>query len=608
MKKLFLFLFLLLPISVFAWDSCNSDNVIIENISMVDSDGYVVENNSASTNGKMVSTDVKLYDVGDSITYNIKLKNNSGEDYSLDKIFTNSDNVKYEIISDNNKLLSKEEKDVKLKITYTKKVDDSMYKSGKYIENRELDMVITNSIKNPITSSINKIIVILLLIVFLLISSLLIKRDIKNSSLLLLLLLFIPVFVKAECRYVLRINSNIVLKKVIPNHCYESSSGENPFKRMIDGYGKKYNNINEESEVYGYNSVENGYSVYLKNINSTEPITERICTSINGLPIVSMKDLFSGSKAISIDLSSFDTSNVTDMSGMFYNSQATSLDLSSFDTSNVTDMSGMFYNSQATSIDLSSFDTNNVTNMRTMFYNSQVRNLDLSSFDTSNVTNMMYMFSGSQATSLNLSSFNTSNVSNMTSMFENSVVKELDLSSFNTSNVINMSSMFSGCQSLSIDLSSFDTSKVTNMSSMFNGCLATTLDLSSFDTGNVTNMNSMFDESKATSINVSSFDTSKVTSMNSMFKSCKVTTPFDLSNFTSESLTDINWMFGYTSMPTLDISGFSLTNDIRKSFTFQGSTINTVYVKSQETLDILRRYDSSNNPMIPSTMNLVIKE
>ena len=36
------------------------------------------------------------------------------------------------------------------------------------------------------------------------------------------------------------------------------------------------------------------------------------------------------------------------MSWMFYQSVATSLDLSSFDTTNVTDMSKMFYNSKAT--------------------------------------------------------------------------------------------------------------------------------------------------------------------------------------------------------------------------------------------------------------------
>ena len=56
------------------------------------------------------------------------------------------------------------------------------------------------------------------------------------------------------------------------------------------------------------------------------------------------------------------------MNSMFYNSTATTLDLSSFDTSNVIDMTNMFYNSTATTLDLSSFDTSNVTNMSNMFY------------------------------------------------------------------------------------------------------------------------------------------------------------------------------------------------------------------------------------------------
>ena len=58
--------------------------------------------------------------------------------------------------------------------------------------------------------------------------------------------------------------------------------------------------------------------------------------------------MFGSSKATTLNLSSFNTSRVTNMANMFQNTQVTELDLSSFDTSNVTDMSGMFYRSQAT--------------------------------------------------------------------------------------------------------------------------------------------------------------------------------------------------------------------------------------------------------------------
>jgi surface protein len=57
------------------------------------------------------------------------------------------------------------------------------------------------------------------------------------------------------------------------------------------------------------------------------------------------------------------------MASMFRDcNNLTTLDLSNFDTSNVTDMSEMFANGTSlTTLDLSSFATSNVTNTRSMF-------------------------------------------------------------------------------------------------------------------------------------------------------------------------------------------------------------------------------------------------
>ena len=137
--------------------------------------------------------------------------------------------------------------------------------------------------------------------------------------------------------------------------------------------------------------------------------------------------------------------------------------------------SDMFYNcGELTSIDLSGWNTSNVTDMNYMFYAcSSLTSLDLSGWNTSNVTIMDNMFGGcSSLTTLDLSGWNTSLVTNMESMFSGcSSLTTLNLSHFNTSNVTTMQHMFSGCSSLTtLDLSGWDTSNVTDMGVMFYGC------------------------------------------------------------------------------------------------------------------------------------------
>ena len=150
-----------------------------------------------------------------------------------------------------------------------------------------------------------------------------------------------------------------------------------------------------------------------------------------------------------------------------------------------------------TSIDLSSLDTSKVTNMNGMFIGCRgLTNLDVSNFDTSQLTDMNHMFdSCTSLTSLDLSSFDTSNVTNMQGMFRCCwSLTSLDVSNFNTSNVTNMEEMFNRCEQLtSLDVSNFDTSKVTNMSGMFESCrILTNLDLTSFNISKVIDMNCMF--------------------------------------------------------------------------------------------------------------------
>ena len=136
----------------------------------------------------------------------------------------------------------------------------------------------------------------------------------------------------------------------------------------------------------------------------------------------------------------------------------------------------MFRNCSAlTSLDVSKFNTVNVTNMGRMFSNcSALTSLDVTNFNTEKVTYMVYMFSGcSKLTSLDASKFNTVNVTNMGRMFSNcSALTSLDVTNFNTKKVTNMGRMFFECQALTTIYASskFVTTQVSQSSDMFYNC------------------------------------------------------------------------------------------------------------------------------------------
>ena len=245
----------------------------------------------------------------------------------------------------------------------------------------------------------------------------------------------------------------------------------------------------------------------------------------------------SGDGFTELDTHNLNTSRCKNMSHMFDGmKRVTHLDLSGFDTSNVTDMSGMFYwCTGLTSIKFGGeFDTSNVKNMSSMFSSvKSMKIIDLSEFDTQNVTDMSNMFTGNWDCLNSIifgEKFTTAKVTNMSSMFEGCYyIQKLDLSGFDTSNVTDMSNMFhyTGYKlyNPSVDLSSFNTSNVTTMNNMFSYAGFKTLDLSSFNTQNVTDMAGMFTgpfQHPLKTITVSdAFVTTKVPDGTSMFGSCR---------------------------------------------------------------------------------------
>ena len=157
-----------------------------------------------------------------------------------------------------------------------------------------------------------------------------------------------------------------------------------------------------------------------------------------------------------------------------------SIDLSNFDSSQITDASSMFYGCKnLKSINFHNFNTSSVRSMEYMFSGCKALNsLDLSSFDTSLVTSMRSMLNDcSSLVSLNLSNFNTNSLEYMDEMFQNAEsLLSLDLSNFNTSSLKSLQFTFYGCKSLIfINFISFEENNYIGLNGIFSNNLINNL-------------------------------------------------------------------------------------------------------------------------------------
>ena len=297
----------------------------------------------------------------------------------------------------------------------------------------------------------------------------------------------------------------------------------------------------------------------------------------HGLPkLNNMARMFNNLRSSRIvDLTIFNTENVTDMSYLFgsdgrienklYNNVTHVIVGEQFSTKNVTNMAGMFAGTYLDNIAqlIDKFDTTKVTNMTHFLDNTKnLTSINLKdNINTENVADMSYMFANHDPLGRLIlgNNFSTKNVVNMEGMFKNiDDLEQLNLGDkFDTSNVTNMRYTFAGIDDLAaLDLGTkFNTSKVTDMSYMFeNTNEMVTLNLGDkFDTRNVTNMDHMFSRTgylRALDFK-SKLDTHKVTNMDHMFYASGIKT-LDLGmNFNTSVVTSMASMFESSAVKDL---------------------------------------------------------
>lgn len=270
-----------------------------------------------------------------------------------------------------------------------------------------------------------------------------------------------------------------------------------------------------------------------------------------------MTSMFDGcSSLVTLDVSSFDTSNVISMDKMFQNVSGKIIGLDGFNVSKVEKFDSLFEGvdfNKTNSDDIKDWDVSNVTNMSSLFKGTKFDTLNLSNWNFKNVTNMAYMFKGSTGNISqikNISEWDTSKVSDMSGMFQNITTNDLScLKNWNVQNVEGMGWMFAESPNLeSLDLSEWKTdnlnavsnifrnskllnennlkgyqnlvtNKVTNIDWMFGGTSFEVIDLSKYDTSNVTSMSGLFQSNSKLKKIIGNFDTSSVKDMSAMFSS-----------------------------------------------------------------------------------------
>ena len=492
MKKyyLWLLLFILLtPFFVHA-EKCDINKISIDDIKLKSLVGEAKELAKASANGMNINLNLSMNDIGDSIEYQMIIKNTSDKDYELDKNSLNisSDYIEYSFESEDKSSIIKANTDkrVDLKVEYVKEVPEDIFESGVYSDNKSMvvnlsfnenkieedikdpkdelnheAIEITNKQENPKTSVKS---FFLLLICVLVISGIiflyLIKyKKKKTIALLLAVLSIIPIYVYANCKIDIEVNSKVQIKRkeafLITGKEFNTVIKQLSSNNMSVNYENQDENIkhfvwsdklDQNFKAVEVNTSDSEYKVYVWYNDNTiymHSLASKIYTNQDAS---SMFYYLAG--ALDIDVSRLDTSKSTLMNDMFWHCEKLpQIDLSTFDTSNVTNMFNMFSSCfKLKRLDLSNFNTSNTTSMGCMFWgNYENEEILVTNFDTSKVTEFGSMFSRCyKLTSLDLSSFSSESAENVSAFFyqDSKLAVVYATSSWNINNVSGYSTVF----------------------------------------------------------------------------------------------------------------------------------------------------------------------
>ncbi len=514
MKKILLFIVLLLPFYVYAEDSCSQDDIQIESITLDSTQGNIEQTSEPNTNNNQVNLGLKMNVIDDNITYKVVIKNTSNQDYTFDQSSLSTDYLNYDITYEDDSDIVKagESKTIYLKVHYTAKPSTTKLTNGtlvnnptisfnlsKEVEPEEVKTIIeevVNAIVNPDNvenpNTKDKIYLYLgILIISLIVIIVLLKKykKLRNTTMLIIILLTTTHIVKAVCTCTLDINTELEIdaKEAIflPGH------EVNVKIKKLAGATGNVNFRNDDTSIKAIKHSEPEPSAANK--------TDEHIVSTNDSPYPIYMWFDNGT----IYWWSEDTTPSTneDSSYMFAKlKEVTDISgVASLDLTNTYSLNSMLYDVDKL-VDITSLANWNVSNIEiisSFFEDSESLTSEsleaLKDWDVSNVKDMSWAFFALYSVeNLNaLSNWNTSSLELLEGTFSFLYgIKDLDaLANWDVSNVTSIDYLFEEdilLESLE-GLKKWDVSNVTSMSGLMDYCeVLTSLDgLENWDVSNV---------------------------------------------------------------------------------------------------------------------------
>ena len=206
---------LFIPMMVNAAE-CDTSKVYIESIS-IDTNNKVEEIEEATAKDKKVNLNLRMAKQNDEILYKVVLKNDSSEDYEINKnsIVLNSDYIEYSLESDNDNIIkANSTRTIYLRVQYKTPVDPSKYVNGVYQDNitMKVNLRSDDTPANPNTG-ISYIIIISLILIISGLSLIIFKKKKLSTLMILVGLILLPVGVKALCTCEILVDSKVQIVK-----------------------------------------------------------------------------------------------------------------------------------------------------------------------------------------------------------------------------------------------------------------------------------------------------------------------------------------------------------------------------------------------------------